>query len=518
VALLRVTAEQLKNKHVRIRTLSQARTLIRKRHVLLAFAVVCVVGGSVSGAGPYYDGDWVGYTSLRYVTSAAIGPEYVYFSTRGGILLFDRFRDKWDRAWTMIDGLPSNRIIAVAYNQETSELYARTTEGDAVYNSAGEEFDLTSDFPESLVISWQDIELLPYNLPAGYSAVEESFITDANLRDFLVRGAVTDDWGNIWVGTWGLGVWRGTDHDIALYHLPYGLAQSNVRAIERLGECWWFAGPRLEGEPAGVTVFDTLTESWHYHEARITDGFDSDNILNLARTGDTIWMATAAGLTRYGKDDDHSFKTYNAFSGLFSDRVTAVEPDGDLLWIGTDLGVNLLFISQDSLVRASDRLTYGVYVYDLEVIDDFVWMGTDRGLFRLYKKSNQWRRFSAAEGILNGQVRSIAADDTAFYFGTDFGLAMVFRDGSGIREYTLGDVFPGSDIYALAVTERIVWASTPWGLVRFDPRTEDYHLFTRADGLFDDFVQVIYPDGDYLWLGTQEGVQRFYWKNPYRID
>ena len=95
---------------------------------------------------------------------------------------------------------------------------------------------------------------------------------------------------------------------------------------------------------------------------------------------------------------------------------------------------------------------------------------------------------------------------------------MVFRDGSGIREYTAGDVFPGSDIYALAVTERIVWAATPFGLVRFDPRTDEYRLFTQIDGLFEDQVQVIYPDGDYLWLGTWEGVQRFYWKNPYRVD
>lgn len=485
---------------------------------VLTLAVVCTFAGPASGTGRYFDGDWIGYTSQRYVTSVAVDPEYVYFGTRGGILRFDRFRDMWGESLTMIDGLPSNRIIALAYDQEISELYARTIEGDAVYNLAGEEFEPTSDFPESLVIPWGAIELLEYNLPIGYSAVEENFITDAYLRDFMVRGAITDDWGNIWVGTWGLGVWHGSDHDIDLVNLRYGLAHSNVRAIERLGDHWWFAGPRLEGKPAGVTVFDTLAQSWHYHEARFTDDFDSDDILDLALTADTIWMATAAGLARFAPNENHPFKTYNEFSGLFSDQVTAVEPDGDLLWIGTDRGVNLLYIPQDSLVRATDRLTDNVYVYDLAVIDDFVWMGTDRGLFRLFKGSYRWRRFSAAEGILNGRVRSIAVDDTAFYFGTDFGLAMVLRDGSEVIEYSAGDIFPNSDIYALAVTERIVWASTPFGLVRFDPWEEDYRLFTTMDGLFDDFVQVIYPDGDYLWLGTQEGVQRFYWKNPYRID
>ena len=338
------------------------------------------------------------------------------------------------------------------------------------------------------------------------------------MRDYRVQGAITDDWGNLWVGTWGLGVWRGFANAPALEALPLGPAQSNIWAIERVGENFWFAGPRADGEPGGITVYDTLAESWTCYEARYTFGLSSDHVFDLAHTGDTVWMATAGGLTRYCAHESHPFRTYNEFSGLLSEHVTAVEPVGNQLWIGTDLGVNVLNIPRDSLFRAVDRLTSGVYVYDLKAIDDFVWLGTDRGLFRLFTGSNEWRRFTSAEGILNGRVRAIACDDTAFYFGTDLGLAMVFRDGSGVREYTSGPLSLATDIYALAVTERIVWAATKFGMVRFNPRTEEYRLFTSEDGLFDDFVQVIYPDGDYLWLGTQEGVQRFYWNNPFRID
>lgn len=485
---------------------------------LFAVIVTGFFCAPILAAGRYEDGDWLGYTSTRFITSVAIGPEFVYFGTPGGILRFDRFSNRWSSSWTVIDGLPTNRVQSIAYDPELQTLHARTIDGDVVYNPASREFEFTGDFPESLVTYWRNIELLNYNLPTDFSALEENFLTDGHLRDFLIQGAVTDDWGNLWVGTWGLGVWRGSEYSNDLEPLPYGLAQSNVRAIERLGPAWWFAGPQFEGEPPGVTVYDTLQESWKYHEARFTNGFASDQVLQLARTGDTIWLATNAGLTRYCAAEAETFRTYNEFDGLFSNLVTAIEPDGDLIWVGTDLGVNALLIPQDSLVRATNPLTNGVYVYDLKVIDDFVWMGTDRGLFRLFKENGAWRRFSAAESILNGHVRAIADDDTAFYFGTDQGLAMVFRDGSGVREFISEDVVPGGEIYALAVTERIVWVSTPFGLVRFDPRTEKHRLFDRADGLFDDFVQVIYRDGDYLWLGTQEGVQRFFWKNPYRID
>jgi len=480
------------------------------------FFGLCVA--SAAAGGRYRDGDWVGYTSTRYITFAAVGHEYVYFGSSGGILRFDRFRDRWDGMWTTIDGLPSNRVLAVAYDPELERLHARTVAGDAVYDQMTHGFELDTAFPESLMVFWRKIELLNYNLPLEYSAVEEEVITDRHLRDFFVQGVINDDWGDYWVGTWGQGVWHGRRYDPNLEQLPHGLAHSNVWAIDRLKTCWWFGGPALDSGLTGITVYDTLRETWEYLEARYTDGFDSDEALQIVHTGDTVWMATAAGLTRYCETEADKFRTYNVFDGLFSDVVTAVEPDGDVLWIGTDHGINALLIPQDSVVRATDRLTNGAYVYDIEVIDDFVWMGTDYGLFSRYKELGDWRRFSAAQSILNGNVYAITHDDTAFYFGTDFGLAMVLRDGSGVQEYISGNIFPGGDIYALAVTDRIVWASTASGLVRFDPRTERYRLFDRSDGLFDDFVQVIYPDGDYLWLGTQEGVQRFYWNSPYRID
>ncbi len=496
----------------------------RMNYLFLPWLVVLVVAPvimpSTAHALPsrYLEGDWEAITSVRFVSSIALSQEYVYFGSNGGIARYDRFRNQWDGIWTTLDGLPSNEVTALAFDPETQELYARTPEGDAVYYSAGFEFEHTNDFPNHLVVRMTRMNLLNYSLPSGYSALHEGIITDAQLRDFPVVGAVSDSWGNLWVATWGLGVWKGSEYHSTLERIPYGLAHSNVRAIAQLGSTWWFGGPWVVDEPAGVSVYDTVTHDFSYVEARYTDGFSSDQILDFEQTGDTLWMATPSGVTRYDSNHEFSYLTYDAFSGLLSDMVTSVAADEDMLWIGTDLGPNVLLIPQDSVARATDRLTNGTYVYDLQVIDDFVWMGTDEGLFRLWKEEPEWRRFSQAESILDGHVRAIAADDTAYYFGTDLGLAVVWRDGSGIRELTIGDFSVDPDIYALAVIDRIVWASTPYGLLRYDVRKKQYRVFDREDGLFDDFVQSIYPDGDYLWLGTQQGVQRFFWNNPYRID
>ncbi len=466
----------------------------------------------------YLQGDWWGLTSTRYVSSIALGREFVYFGTNGGILRYDRFRNEWDGLWTTLDGLPANDVTDLAYDQETQELYARTTQGDVVYYSAGYEFEYTGEFPDELVLRFERVNLMNYTLSGGYSALHENVITDAHLRDYPVVGGMNDGWGNVWVATWGLGVWRGSEFQSILEPLPYGLAHSNVRAIEKLKNTWWFGGPWLDEQQKGVSVVDTAAQGFSYVEARYTNGLASDQVLDFERDGDTMWIATPSGLSRYDAKHEFPYRTYDEFSGLLSNMVTAIAADEDMVWVGTDLGPNVLLVPQDSVARATDQLTNGTYVYDLKVIDDFVWMGTDQGLFRLWKENPAWRRFSQAESILDGHVRAIAVDDTAYYFGTDLGLAIVWRDGSGIEELTDGDFSVNADIYALAVQDRIVWASTPHGLLRYDIRKRRYRLFDRNDGLFDIFVQEIYPDGDYLWLGTQEGVQRFFWNNPYRID
>ncbi len=490
------------------------------RFTTIIFFFLFLAVSPVYGAntGRYLAGDWLGYTSTRDVTSIAIGLNYVYFGTWGGVMRYDRFAQRLDRTLTVTDGLPANRVVGLAYDPDILELTVRTIAGNAIYDPANETFFPTSSFPTDRALDWQPIELLEYTLPLGYSAAAERYLTDEHSRNYQIQGAVVDNWGNIWVGTRGLGVWHGREGELDLTPLTNGLAHGNVQAMERLGEKWLFAGPPYDNDPPALTIFDTLQHSWEYIESWYTNGFRSDNVLDMARSGDTVWLATAGGLTRYCESDRQVFRTYTVFNGLLSDMVTAVEPDGDIIWVGTDLGVNALLVPQDSLVRANDKLTHGAYVYDLKKVDDFLWMGTDRGLFRRYDESGSWRPFPRASDILSGRVRAIDADDTAFYFATDRGLAVVWRDGSGVEEYTAGNIFPGSDLYALAVTDRIVWASTLSGLVRFDTRSGDYRVFTEYDGLFDDFVQVIYPDGDYLWLGTNEGVQRFYWNNIYRLD
>ena len=71
---------------------------------------------------------------------------------------------------------------------------------------------------------------------------------------------------------------------------------------------------------------------------------------------------------------------------------------------------------------------------------------------------------------------------------------------------------------SIVADEAVVWAGTNKGVLKYDREREIWIQYTREDGLLSDMVNVILPDGDYVWFGTPRGLTRFYWNAPNRID
>ena len=85
---------------------------------------------------PNYDqGDWVSYSVARFVTSIAVGTEYVYFgTTESGITRYDQFRNSWDFPWTTSNGLADNEILALAFDQTTGYLWCASRTAVSFYH------------------------------------------------------------------------------------------------------------------------------------------------------------------------------------------------------------------------------------------------------------------------------------------------------------------------------------------------------------------------------------------------
>lgn len=468
----------------------------------------------------YKQGDWQAFTSVRFITCAAESPDYVYFGSQGGVARWDRLARRWAPALTTAEGLPSNEIRRLAYNPDTDELFAETSLGTSVFRRVFEEWRFTPDFPDSLERPWEPARIEGWYLPFGYDALTLGYFTDPHLRRYEIAGSIEDSYGNSWIGTWGDFVWRQQYAGFDLEPQDWGLYNDNVAAIFLDNGVVYFAGPSLYRGDGALTVYDTASASWRYIEAEFTDGFATDAVYQITgqQGGRSLWMATDLGVVRYDRQSGR-FRTSGRSSGLSDDRVNALCLDGDFLWIGTESGVDAIYLPTDSVFRASTSEVGVARVRAIAATRDVVWLGTDRGLFRLVKPEAEWVRFDRTMGEFSRAVRSLVVQGDRLYVGLERGIGVIdlnFNDPA--RVYESADGLPDDNIFDVAVTDSILWAATPSGLVRYVPATKERRVFTMDDGLLAPFVQTIEVDGDYLWLGTENGANRFRWKNPQRID
>ena len=84
----------------------------------------------ISGTNVHYEPeDWTTFPMTRWITSLAVGREYVYFGSTGGIIRYNIYSNRWERPWTVSDGLPDNNILSIAYDENTDYVWCSTRLG-----------------------------------------------------------------------------------------------------------------------------------------------------------------------------------------------------------------------------------------------------------------------------------------------------------------------------------------------------------------------------------------------------
>jgi len=264
----------------------------------------------------YREGDWISYSVGRFVSSIAIGQQYIYFGTEfSGIARLDQYSMDWQFPWTTSNGLADNRITAVAYDFDTSQIWGASTRAVSVYNPASQKWlnfyksdNGLSENDDILSIGIGDdnvyfearsgaiIEVdkfgsfarrgdtLPSNLSwfgrrgltrrelphffmsGGYTftpgKISSEFDTDvgstmATIQDFDFRtspivAAVDDKWGNLWLASWGAGVGKADVRTLRLEIMEFGLGTPIVEALTFHDNMLWIGGAQYSDRINGA--------------------------------------------------------------------------------------------------------------------------------------------------------------------------------------------------------------------------------------------------------------------------
>ncbi len=521
----------------------------------------------------YEQGDWITYGATRFVRHVCIGDQFVYFATTGGIARLNFYTNRFDYPWTVSNGLASNDIYLTAFDFNTGILWctskyctsylepASQIWNNVYFDEMGlgqdriasigfgddrkvylissrdrwlESHNTSGDFrfsdPSTASIIWFGAKAVrepdpPYLFMSdGYMYSEsDRSITDFELRKFHLTCWVRDRFQNMYIGTWGLGVGVANTATFRLDMLRYGLWDPTVDAIEVDQGAFWLGGiQEKDVQHAGVTEWVIDRKPPNYYEAYLHTGFADDKVTSIAADGNTVWFGTRNGLVRYDRNKD-IWRTYNQSHHLVDSRINDVMVDKDYVWVATDAGVSRVVkksVGTDTL--RIDIIKYSalgaMHVYDIDQQANLIWMGTEYGIYVYDAVKDSGGFYKGSYGPANQTTFAVSVFDNEVWFGTEEGVAGFDSEAKDwitgpSRRYDSETV-----INRILATEAAIWAATDNGVWKFDRLDERWVHYTTADGLPDNRVLSLYPDGDYIWFGTPAGLTQFYWNSPRRID
>lgn len=530
----------------------------------------------------YKPGDWISYSTFRFVRGMASDQRHIYFATTGGLSRYNLVADKWATPLTTSNGLADNNVFVVAVDPvylhvwcatregvsrydpgaeywtthlsgggrfltdvhsigvtEDRRLFFESATGTAVYNLMNNQWDTPFTGGElserqTGFIEWYGARARrPYTYPLFNTDLDYVFnppeaISDKRAFVFPITGFREDRYANVWISTWGLNVGQGSLRTLQMDVHKFGLAGRNVTAMLKVGEEIWFGSHLPPVEYGPISTFRTIRE---------TGGISRYN----TGTGDWNYF--------FAEDTD----------GLSSGAVTVMTADSSEVWIGTDRGVAYYDLDEDIWTSLPLPSLNSPGITALSLSPSTLWIGSRAGLYRMDRLNQQ------IVPVLQPPLRDIRIHDIAMgprnsvWLATDNG---VYRrntvgkwqkierpDATSLNGRVLYIAMDTHDIWfgtsaallkynretgtwksfsmplsvkdghmQISTTPAQVWVGAITGAARFEKSTEKWLVYSTRDGLINDAVQALLPSGDHIWFGTPAGVTRFYWNDPSRVE
>jgi ligand-binding sensor domain-containing protein/serine phosphatase RsbU (regulator of sigma subunit) len=387
----------------------------------------------------------------------------------------------------------------------------------------------------------------------------EAFMLPGMTREWQVTTMLHDRRGDYWFGThWG-GLYRfmSDRQEMMAYDVRDGLAGMFVTALyeDYRGEVW--AGTDGGGITLfgieGMQTFNTEnglpgTRIFSIYQDRekniiITDYsagmmvFMGDHIWSIdgeselagravhaiAEGADgTFWLGTDGGISLYDlfAGEARSPVTYNNRSNAIGDKMRFLLPDErGVLWIGTEGKGVALYEAIANRFRWDPGMNLGIFsgrytdnTTTAMALDKEgnLWIGTSDGLFMWKPDTWEGYQYRQGDGLAGNVIKSLYCDkDGVLWIGSEMKAGLT-RHVPGSDEFTIVDF--GEDEYIpFTITGKdngSLFIGTGSGV--FILRDGELQMrITEQDGLTTNFVKQLIVDGNYLYIGTNMGLNRY---------
>lgn len=470
------------------------------------------------GLAQYLPGQAVTWRNYDYVRAVTSSVRYAYYVTSGGIIRYDKMQQNWDTPLTSEDDLPWDMVDRIWVDQFDQSLFAATESALYEYDEFFYRWNLINELP---AID-NDIEhiappdaLLP-EFSANYLGNGE--LADHYGRRFSTTDIVLEPDGDMWIGTWGYGPARGDKSTLLMSLLPYGLLQERVDVILPDDTLLWLGGEIHGNFRTGVTALQPSENRFFYLESGLTSEFLATDVRCLEADSVHLFIGTPAGLFTVDKSTGVARGPLNSQRGLLDDFVVSLLRCGDSLFVGTAEGLSLISLRTDSIVHIRPETFHQRVIYDLERVDNTIWVASSAGAFRYTPETDRLQQFQDPELVLFSSVFNVERQDSLIWLASDAGV--VSLDLTTGKSESFRETSNWRDRRPLAVNDQLVALASDNGLYMIVPEKKKERTFRLSanDGLASNEVLSLRFDGDYLWVGTDQGLTRFLWNNPRWVD
>ena len=442
----------------------------------------------------------------KVITTIAVEPEYVWVGTdreinpdphgweddprfsKGGVSRYHRDTDSWNN-YKKSDGLIDNEIATIAVD-ENSVWFGTQDEGVSQYNQ-----------------------------------VDQAFIKTFTKTDLLKSNMIScirADGFQVWFGTANAGVHRFIKpvNTWVNYTKADGLASNHVSWIATQGNDVWFAS-----KEDGVSRFDKVTGEWTlYEQADFLVDNDVRDITGDA--AGNLWMATVSGISIYNPATN-SWEIISKEDGLPTPYVTRIDvasqapesgqsdvieiSSGGLtsaqIWIGTDRGLGTRPYSggEWAFYSPPKSTTNGeAFLTAVDAEGDMLWLGTSSGPAMYDITSEEWTQLETPGDHSDAIVLSVLVHAEMVWFGGAAGVWQYSPADKKMRHTAEG--LPDTYVNVLFSTEDSLWAGTRQGLARYDVGEERWvPMSFNAQLPVSNVTALDFRDG-ILWIGTPQGL------------
>jgi len=346
---------------------------------------------------------------------------------------------------------------------------------------------------------------------------------DFSLATANVKDAVSDLYGNVWIGIYWRGVMMKPINQSAFEYMGRNSITKNsigtnpVTAIAPgTGDKLWVAT-----DHGGLyKVANDGATSYHW---------DPETVKNMPSTINALYESADGTLWMGGYFD--GLWSMNTQTGNFTrsrhnvNRISAIsqDPSGDL-WIAT-LGkgfyrynphtdVLTQYTNNNGNIESASFIDPNRFIYCIQAHAGQLYVGTANGL-EIYKLGRQ-KLVPLRVVQLRSNILCMKFDQKgSLWFGNELGLHRLNIKANSVKSYTENSGLPNLMVNSIELQGDNLWIGTNNGLSRFNSKAETFENFFNEDGLQDnEFGQrVSTTAGGNLYFGGLGGITFFHETN-----